>query len=180
MRTRQEFLEAQSGLIFEFCDEILQKAPIFDTIWNKLNSMQCPDLCPWCGVPCDGVVQCNDKYIQGGVPCKKDARIKHSSRYHRDPTIIGRSSGGSRRLLNLGDCHNAVRQNLKIRVWDPEKRKSIEVPYTYYETTWRIKSMEDERCGFFWKWFHAQVSICKSLSYKRIIDDVTSLHHVNM
>ena len=166
MSTKREFLETHSETILKFYDEdiidrIDRRYRILDLIWAHLQSMRCPHLCPWCGMPCCGIQECNDKFVQGEVPCEEDARNKHSCQFHRDETITGVSNGESTQLPNLGDCPNLIRQDQKRRDWDPEQRKFVEVPYTYYETTWRIRSAEDDReanHGLFWKWFHAHVS----------------------
>ena len=162
MSTKREFLETHSETVLEFYDEDIIDDRILDLIWAHLQSMRCPHLCPWCGMPCCGIQECNDKYTQGEVPCEDEARQKHSCQFHRDETITGISNGESTQLPNLGDCPNLIRQDQKRRDWDPEERNYVEIPYTYYETTWRIRSPEEDReanHGLFWKWFHANVSI---------------------
>ena len=133
---------------------------MLDRIWCHLQAMRCPHLCPWCGVPCCGVAECNDKYEQGEVPCKEEAWNKHSCQFHRDITIIGESVNESNQLINFGNCPNLIQQNLTRRSWDQKKRKFVELPYTHYETTWRIRSYayDDNNYGLFWKWFQAHVS----------------------
>ena len=161
MSTKREFLETHSETLEEFYGEDIIDDRIFDEIWDHLQSMRCPHLCPWCGMPCCGIRQCNDKYTQGEVPCEEEARTKHSCQFHRDETITGISHGESNQLPNLGDCPNLIRQDQKRRDWDPEIGNYVEIPYTYYDTTWRIRSAEDDReanHGLFWKWFHAHVS----------------------
>ena len=163
MGTKREFLQTHSATILEFFDEDIIDTRILDLIWAHLQSMRCPHFCPWCGMPCCGITECNDKYIQGGVPCEEEARNKHSCQFHRDLTITGISYGESRsQLHNLGDCPNLIRQDRKHRDWDPEEKKVLEVPYTYYDTTWRIPPAEDDReanHGLFWKWFQAHVRL---------------------
>ena len=160
--TKREFLESHRETISEFYDEDIIEDRILDEIWVHLQSMRCPHLCPWCGMPCCGIAECNDKYVHGELPYEDDVPVKHSCQFHRDETITGVSNGESSTLPNLGDCPNLIRQDQKRRDWDPEQRKFVEVPYTYYDTTWRIRSAEDDReanHGLFWKWFHAHVSV---------------------
>ena len=162
MRTKREFLDSNMEKIRTFFNVDSIDNLILDSIWAHLQSMRCPHLCPWCGMPCCGISECNDKYIQGGEPSPDEARNKHSCQFHRDETITGISRGSSTRLPNLGDCPNLIRQNQKRLDWNPETRSTVQIPYTYYETTWRIRSVEDDReanHGLFWKWFHAHVSI---------------------
>ena len=144
----------------EFLEDIIDSR-ILNLIWAHLQSMSCPHICPWCGMPCCGIAECNDKYVQGEVPCEEEAMFKHSCQFHRDVTITGISHGGSTVLPNFGDCRNLIRQDLKRRDWDPEIGNYVEIPYTYYDKTWLIRSAEDEIVptqGLFWKWFHAHVS----------------------
>ena len=160
--TKTEFLESHRATIFEFYDEDIIDDRILDKIWAHLQSIRCPHRCPWCGMPCCGITKCNDKYVQGEVPCEEDASIKHSCLFHRDETITGVSKGSESSLPNLGDCPTLIRQDQTRKDWDPEQRELVEVPYTYYDTTWRIWSPEDDReanYGLFWKWFHAHVSL---------------------
>ena len=161
-RMRTEFLENHHEQITNFYGEYIIDHRIFDRIWARLQSMTCPNLCPWCGVPCCGLLECNDKYVQGEAPCKENARIKHSCQFHRDNTIIGDSVSGSNQLVNSGNCPDLIQQNLTRTSWDQENQKFVELPYTHYETTWRIRSAvydEDAYNGLFWKWFHAHVSL---------------------
>ena len=159
---KSEFLENHTETLFQFFDEDIIDNRILNQIWNHLQSMRCPHLCPWCGMPCCGITECNDKYVQGESPCKEHARSKHSCQFHRDDTITGVSRRqDSEQLPNLGDCPNLIKKNQQRTEWDPEARKYVQLPYTYFETTWRIRSVEDDReahHGLFWKWFHAHVS----------------------
>ena len=161
MGTKREFLQTHSETLEEFYDEDIIDNRILDLSWGHLQSIRCPHLCPWCGMPCCGIQECNDKYVQGEVPCEEEAMFKHSCQFHRDVTITGISHGGSTVLPNFGDCRNLIRQDLKRRDWDPEIGNYVEIPYTYYDKTWLIRSAEDEIVptqGLFWKWFHAHVS----------------------
>ena len=171
--TKREFVENHSEIIIDFYGEEIVDRRILDLIWAHLMSMRCPHLCPWCGMPCCGIAECNDKYVQGEVPCEDEVaapQLKHSCQFHRDETITGVSNGESSTLPNLGDCPNLIRQDQKRRDWDPEQRKFVEVPYTYYDTTWRIRGPQDDReanHGLFWKWFHAHVS--SNCPYEKMI-----------
>ena len=158
LSSKMEFIETHSETILQFYDKDIVGNRILDQIWAHLQSMRCPHHCPWCGMPCCGVTKCNDKYVPGDVPCEDHAMIKHSCQFHRDVTITGVSHGESNQLPNLGDCPNLIRQDQKQRDWDPEQKRYVEVPYTYYDTTWRIQS-RDDNSGLFWKWFHAHVRL---------------------
>ena len=166
VNTKREFLASNIEKIQTFFNEDTIDNLILEYIWTHLQSMRCPHLCPWCGMPCCGLTECNDKYIQGGEPSEEEARNKHSCQFHRDETITGiagRNNDGqaSTTLPNLGDCPNLIRQNQKRLDWNPETRNPVQIPYTYYQTSWRIRSVEDDRDanhGLFWKWFHAHVS----------------------
>ena len=161
MNTKREFLNTHSETLEEFYGEDIIDDRILDEIWDHLQNMRCPHLCPWCGIPCSGNTECNDKYVLGEVPCEEEAPIKHSCLFHRDETITGVSKGESSHFPNWMDCPKLIRQDHTRKGCDPEQGELVEVPYTYYDTTWRIQSPEDDReanYGLFWKWFHAHVS----------------------
>ena len=159
---KSEFLENHIETLYQFFDEDIIDDRILNQIWNHLQSMRCPHLCPWCGMPCCGITECNDKYKQGEIPCEEEARNMHSCQFHRDDTITGVSRENQTDTLpNLGDCPNLIKRNQKRNDWDPDAKKFVQVPYTYYETTWRIRSADNDKennYGLFWKWFHAHVS----------------------
>ena len=161
LKMKEEFLANHHEQIMAFYGEYIIDNRILDQIWVHLQDMRCPHLCPWCGVPCCGITKCNDKYVQGEVPCREHAMNKHSCQFHRDITIIGESVYESNQLVNLGNCADLIRLNLTRRSWDPKNRQFVELPYTHYETTWRIRSSayEDAHHGLFWKWFQAHVSL---------------------
>ena len=158
VHTKRQFMKTHREAIFAFYDEdIIDR--ISDQIWALLQSMRCPHLCPWCGMPCCGITECNDKYVQGKVLCKEEARNKHSCQFHRDITITGVSKGESSQLLNSGDCTKLISRGRTRKRWDPEHKEFLEVPDTYYDTTWEIRPRDDmEPGGLFWQWFHAHVS----------------------
>ena len=155
MGTKTEFLETHKDTILEFYDEDIIDNRILNLIWAHLQSMRCPHLCPWCGMPCCGIQECNDKYIQGEVPCEGEVQTKHSCQFHRDETITGISSicEPDGQLPNLGDCSYLIRQNQERVDWDPEAREFVHVPYNHFKTTWRIRSEEQRETnrGLFWK-----------------------------
>ena len=78
MSNKRQFLEMNSHRLKEFYCEDINLDHIVDLIWAHLQSMRCPHLCPWCGMPCCGVTECNDKFVQGEVPCEDDIPMKHS------------------------------------------------------------------------------------------------------
>ena len=169
---KTEFLQAHTDLLAKFYDQDIIDIRIFDQIWHDLQSMRCPHLCPWCGMPCCGITECNELYTEGETPCDQEALNKHSCQFHRDDTITGISQktftgNNSKKLPNYGDCPSLIRQGAKRLDWDPDRRRTINVPYTYFEKTWRIRSAEDDRDsnhGLFWKWFHAYVSCLYKIS----------------
>ena len=133
-------------------------------LWKELEEMKCDYLCPWCGMPCCGTQNCNDLYVKGELPSPVNAKVKHSCQFHRDSAIKGSVElvNGERtdRLFNGGGC---TRRKTKFRMTDPENKDGpkISVPKTYYDTTWRIRSRDedsDQSSGFFWQWFLAFVS----------------------
>ena len=146
-------------------DEIDRR--ILTKLWNELQGMKCKYLCPWCGMPCCSTQNCNDLYVKGEVPSTVHAKVKHSCQFHRDSAIRGTvllvNNIETDSLSNKGDCPQRIDIKRKCIIIDPEKRdgSEIEVPYTYYDTTWRIKSSEedpDQSSGLFWQWFLAFVS----------------------
>ena len=140
---------------------------VFPKLWKELEGMKCKYLCPWCGMPCCGTQNCNDKYVPDGLPSIDDAKVKHSCHFHRDPAIAGArelvNHQVTDRLPNQGGCPRRVEKNYRWRINDPENKDGpkIYVATTYYDTTWRIKSAEedpDQGSGFFWQWFLSFVS----------------------
>ena len=132
-------------------------------LWKELEQMKCNYLCPWCGMPCCGTKNCNDLYVEGGVPSTVHAKVKHTCQFHRDGAIRGAGEEGTNRLPNTGDCPRMVKNKSGWIIRDPENRDGpeIRVPTTYYDTTWGIKSSEDDpdqSSGYFWQWFLAFVS----------------------
>ena len=165
--SKEDFLNANKNRIDAFyCpDEIDNR--ILNKIWDELKAMKCNYLCPWCGMPCCGTKNCNDLYIRRGLPSSVEAKVKHSCHFHRDSAITGArelvNDKETDRLPNQGGCPRLIEIKTKWRINDPENKDGpkIYVPTTYYDTTWRIKSPEedpDQGSGFFWQWFLSFVS----------------------
>ena len=165
-QSKEKFLKTIENRFDSFFspDEIDDR--IVTKLWKELEGMKCNYLCPWCGMPCCGDMDCNDLYVKDGLPSTVEAKHKHSCHFHRDPSITGvgelRFFGVSDRLPNTGDCPQLIEKGEKWNIQDPQNRdEAILVPSTYYDTTWRIKSRAedaDKGCGYFWQWFLAFVS----------------------
>ena len=91
-------------------------------LWKDLEDMKCNYLCPWCGMPCCGTTNCNDKYTRFELPSPNEAKIKHSCHFHRDTAITGaRELTGDTdeetdRLPNKGDCPRLIEIQLRWRI----------------------------------------------------------------
>ena len=166
-QSKKTFMEDVENRFDSFysLDEIDNR--IITKLWKELEEMKCDYLCPWCGMPCGGMQNCNDLYVQGEVPSTVHAKVKHTCQFHRDGAItgVGETSNGelTNRLPNTGDCPRMVKNNAGWIISDPENRDGPEiwVPTTYYDTTWLIKPYEedpDHSSGYFWQWFLAFVS----------------------
>ena len=165
-QSKETFVEAVENRFDSFCspDEIDNR--IITKLWKELEEMKCDYLCPWCGMPCCGTKNCNDLYVRGELPSTVHAKVKHSCQFHRDSSITGVgeriNSKLTNRLPNTGDCPRRMKnEGLTRSMRNPEdKNEIIWVPYTYYDTTWRIKSSDedpDQSSGLFWQCFLAFV-----------------------
>ena len=167
-KTKNEFLNTIDNRYDSFFAVDVIDNRIMIKLWKELERMKCNYLCPWCGMPCCGTFNCNDKYTRFALPSPNPATSKHSCHFHRDTAITGaRELDGNDeetdRLPNKGDCPRLIEIQLKWRITDPENKDGpkIYVPTTYYDTTWNIKSKEedpDKGSGFFWQWFLSFVS----------------------
>ena len=164
--SKEDFLNASKDRFDAFYspDEIDNR--ILRKLWADLERMKCNYLCPWCGMPCCGTSNCNDSYVRGGLPASNEAKYKHSCQFHRDSAITGTgeiiNDKVTDRSPNNGDCPRLIEINMKWRITDPANDGSkITVPSPYYNSTWKIKSNQedpDQGSGYFWQWFLAFVS----------------------
>ena len=159
--TKNDFLKKVETRLGSFFSPDAINDRIVPKIWNELEKMKCNYLCPWCGMPCCGTSNCNELYKRHGLPSKKKADPLHSCQFHRDSAITGVTDiindKVSNRLSNTGDCPRLIEIEAVWRIDNPENDKEqIDVPTTYYDTTWRIKSRSDDpdqESGVFWNWF---------------------------
>ena len=169
-KSKNEFLESIDNRYDSFYSPDVIDNRIMIELWKNLEKMKCNYLCPWCGMPCCGTTNCNDKYTRLELPSPNPAKIKHSCHFHRDSAItgVGESAGWDTdeitdRSPNRGDCPQLIERETKWRIQNPENKDGpkIWVPTTYYDTTWAIKSKEDDPdkgSGLFWQWFLSFVS----------------------
>jgi len=168
-KSKQEFLKNVENQISLFYSPDQLDDRIIPKLWKGLESMKCNYLCPWCGMPCCNTYNCNNLYdrdaVHGkGKPSTTVAKEKHSCQFHRDSAITGTretiNDKETDRIPNNGDCPRLIQIGQEWRIKDPEKNdgSKITVPTSYFDTTWRIKSAEDDPelgSGFFWQWFLA-------------------------
>lgn len=106
---KESFLRNHQNLLEEFIDETIIDHRILPEIWKKLTDLTCKYKCPWCGMPCDGIKDCNDLYqpyerVKQGVALNEGER-EHSCQFHRDDAINGLfERHSSHRLYNAGSC----------------------------------------------------------------------------
>ena len=165
--SKEEFFNRKEERFDSFFAQDVIDNRILEKFWKELEDMRCNYLCPWCGMPCCGTQNCNEMYDRHGVPSTEHAKVKHSCQFHRDSAITGTkelvNDNETDRIPNKGDCPRLIQIGMKWRIKDPEKNdgSQIYVPTTYFDTTWNIKSPEDDPelgSGFFWQWFLAYVS----------------------
>ena len=109
---KESFLRNHQNLLEEFIDEDIIDYRILPEIWKKLTDLTCKYKCPWCGMPCDGIGDCNDLYQPKERAKQGVALIKHSCQFHRDDAINGATEHigdinqghSSHRLYNAGSC----------------------------------------------------------------------------
>ena len=165
--TKEMFLKTVENRFDSFFSRNEIDNRIKTKLWKELEGMKCNYLCPWCGMPCCGTKNCNELYVPRGVPSTVDAEVKHSCHFHRDPAITGVGERinevVTNRLPNNGGCPRRMEIGITRSIINPGNTGGliIYVPYTYYDTTWRIKRTEqdpDLGSGFFWEWFLSFVS----------------------
>ena len=162
--SKEEFFNRKEERFDSFFAQDVIDNRILDKFWKELEDMRCNYLCPWCGMPCCGTQNCNEMYDRHGVPSTEHAKVKHSCQFHRDSAITGSAElindKVTDRLANRGDCPRTF--DVQWRITDPENKDAlIYVPTSYFETTWRIKSADedpDQSSGLFWQWFLSFVS----------------------
>ena len=163
-KSKVEFLESIRSHFDPFLSSDAIDNRILTKLWKELEEMKCNYLCPWCGMPCCGTANCNDLYEKFELPSTYDAQVKHSCQFHRDASITGvKEHKSPDQLANHGGCPQRIANKRKRRISNPADKDgaAIWVHYTYYDTTWRIKSSEedpDQDSGFFWQWFLSFVS----------------------
>ena len=173
-KSKREFLNSITSHFDPFISSEAIDNRILTKLWKELEEMKCNYLCPWCGMPCCGTTNCNDSYEKFELPTTFDAPVKHSCQFHRDASITGiKVRKSPDQLANYGGCPLRITNKITRRIPNPADKngETIWVPYTYYDTTWRIKSSEedpDQESGFFWQWFLSFVSI--SLVYLYFTD----------
>ena len=165
--SKGEFLKANENRLKTFCSPEAIDNRILIKFWKKLQEMKCNYLCPWCGMPCCGTQDCNKLYVRNGLPSSKKAETRHTCQFHRDSAITGTHEIVDNKITdrspNKGDCPRLIEINMQWKITDPANKNGpqICVPSTYYDTTWYIKSREenpDQGSGYFWQWFLAFVS----------------------
>ena len=133
-QTRSLFVQQNLIKCQLFFDDNSLESRILPRIWKHLQSMTCKHLCPWCGVPCDGLKTCNDLYEPKGLPSLQEAKIKHSCQFHRDSTIRGtllrkgyidedQPGEISDNLPNYGNCPEEIRLGIRRLIWEPNATK---------------------------------------------------------
>ena len=166
-KTKQEFLKKIESRYDPFLspDEIDNR--VLTKFWEHLENMRCNFLCPWCGMPCCGISNCNDMYKEGELPSVNEAKQKHSCQFHRDPSINGTyeliNDKETDRLPNNGGCPERKARDTRVRITNPADKDGpkIYVDYSYYHTTWNIKTPQEDAeqlSGVFWQWFLSFVS----------------------
>ena len=98
---KSAFLQNQKHSIEKFIDENTIDARILPKIWRNLTSLTCKYHCPWCGIKCCGIQNCNDLYEPNARVKEGFARQKHTCQFHRDNTICGAGE-----QINFIDDHN--------------------------------------------------------------------------
>ena len=115
---KESFLRNHQNLLEEFIDETIIDSRILPEIWKDLTAKTCKYKCPWCGMPCDGIKDCNDLYVpnervKNGMTLNKGQR-HHSCQFHRDDSINGASEHMGDRLYNAGSCPAQIESEINI------------------------------------------------------------------
>ena len=171
-KSKEEFLKKIETRFDSFFspDEIENR--ILTKLWHDLENMRCKFSCPWCGMPCCGIQNCNDMYKPNELPSPDKAKQMHSCQFHRDPSINGTTElindKETERLPNNGGCPERKARDTRVRITNPADKNGpkIYVDYSYYDTTWTIKTPEEDAeqlSGVFWQWFLAFVSFYYNL-----------------
>lgn len=122
---KESFLRNQQTLLEQFISETIINDRILPKIWKHLRALTCKYQCPWCGVPCCGIKDCNDLYEPGKRVKNGIALNPHSCQFHRDGGITGVvESESPSTLSNRGSCPTLIQDGVsRIRYFEGETKE---------------------------------------------------------